>query len=116
MIYRCRCKCPNDHLIEGVVTTFGEIKGGIKGEAEVLNKLCLFLKTMMELWICDGKLGDICEICQAPLKDFRFLIDKKEEEGDPATMKQLWAEFVPDLERQKALRNARLKQAKESVN
>lgn len=104
MIYRCLCTCPNDHIIEGMIAPFSD---PVEDEEKVTKNLALFLKTMMELWVLDGKLGDTCEICNTPLTQCKFAVDKQDTAMDEANIKTLWADLTPHLMKQRALRHAR---------
>lgn len=104
MIYRCVCYCPANHPIEALVTNFPKQP---EDEHAACEAMATALKNMMELWILDGKLGDICEVCKAPKERFQFRVDKLDVPGTREHMERANLELVPELMKQRARRHAR---------
>lgn len=104
MIYRCLCKCPNNHIIEGMIAPFDR---EVVDQEKARKAIAEVLKAYMLIWIHDGKLGDKCEICRAPLKEFKFVVDAKDSPHDEGVIQEIWEEITPELMKQRALRHAR---------
>lgn len=104
MIYRCVCYCPNQHPIEALVTNLDKRP---EDEREVCEAMATTLKNLMDLWILDGKLGDICEVCKAPKEQFTFEVNSLDVKATKERMEAAYRELVPELMKQRARRHAR---------
>jgi len=102
--YRSQCRCPNGHLIEAA---FANTTDENADAEQIGAALSTTLKFSMELWMLDGKLGNMCEICKAPANQFVFTVDSVAGDCTKERMQELTEHIQPELMKQRALRHAR---------
>jgi len=103
MIYRTQCRCSNGHLIE---IALGNAPDTDDPE-EVCRMISITLKWRMEMWMLEGRLSDMCEICQGPAEKFVFTADSLNTDCTKERVAEIMLEAQPELQMQRALRHAR---------